>query len=233
MTVPKDLLHPAVASFIESMLRPVYTKNIDDPVGFVTLFGDRTIMYGDQVNYLGMTIDKSWAHYLDKIRVISTLDDFYQPFNKDRMKSPFAKPKTVGESMLRFWTGIKLHTVDLDTQKSFKLRELKARIQHKKSILKDNINYPNVRDDDFIELKALVDELKTFSQGGLVSKEKPHDVTSTEGQMRRLLREQNKLTDLQLPRQSKEEWLAKVKANTNRSLDATAWAKGGYYKRIN
>jgi len=232
MTVPKDLLHPAVASFIESMLRPVYKKNIDDPVGFVTLFGDRTIMYGDQVNYLGMTIDKSWAHYLDKIRVISTLDDFYQPFNKDRMKSPFAKPKTVGESMLRFWTGIKLHTVDLDKQKSFKINELRARIQHKKSILKDNIDYPNVRDDDFIELKALADELKTFSQGGLVSKEKPHDVTSTEGQMRRLLREQNKLTDLQLPRQSKEEWLAKVKANTNRSLDATAWAKGGYYKRI-
>jgi len=65
-----------------------------------------------------------------------------------------------------------------------------------------------------------------YNQGGYV------DVVDE--QMQRLLTEQNKRTDLQLPRQSKEEWLAKVKANTNRSLDATAemgYAKGGYYRR--
>jgi len=167
-TVPTDLLHPVVASFMESSLRPTYTKNIEEPTGFTTLFGDRQIKYGEVMNYMGITMDKSTAHYLDKIRVLSTLDDFYQPFNEDRMKSPFAKPKTAEEALIRFFTGIKLHTADFKAQKSFRVRELEAQIKNRKDILKKNFPY-DVQDKDFKKIKNLLNQFKQFRRGGLVT----------------------------------------------------------------
>jgi len=168
-SVPTDLLHPVVASFIESNLRPTYTKNVNDPTGFITLFGDRQIKYGEVMNYMGITMDKSTAHYLDKLRVLSTIDDFYQPFNEDRMKSPFAQPKTAEEALVRFFTGIKLHTVDFKTQRNFKFKELEAQIENQKGILKKNLPYPSVKDKDFKEIKNLLDQFKQFNKGGLVT----------------------------------------------------------------
>jgi hypothetical protein len=115
-----DLLHPTLKIGLEML-----TGELDDE-GYVTdLFSGQKLHPEMQTDYFFGSTAETTKHYLNNIRVLSTLDEFIRAYYNEKGEgtkklSPFVKePKTIEEAFIAFFTGVRTFSVDLNEQKLF------------------------------------------------------------------------------------------------------------------
>ena len=115
-----DNLHPA--------LKVLYEMTSADEKGYVTdLFTGQKLHPELTADFAGVDMPETVAHYLSNIRLLATIDDFYQVYLTETGQapekiSPFAgKKKTAEEALIQFLTGFRTYAADLNNNRLFYL----------------------------------------------------------------------------------------------------------------
>lgn len=168
-----DLLHPVLKVGLE-----MFTATTDEK-GYVTdLFSGQKLHSELQTDYLFGTTSETTKHYLNNLRVLSTLDEFVRAYYNEKGEgpkkiSPFVKePKTIEEALASFFTGVRIFSTDLENQKLFWMKGKEKESQLYKELV--GKSFKKGRPIEEIEklIEKSVDpikELPTFRRGGLVA----------------------------------------------------------------
>ena len=169
-----DLLHP--------VLKVLYEQAGADEDGYITdTFSGQKLHPELNTDYMfgwdgnRMRVSQTTKHYLNNLRVLSTIDDFITSYyinqypDKKRITMFGRKPTTIEESLLAFITGVRSFSVDLENQKLFAtFDDANASDLYIKLV---NEAIKNRAPDSEIEelMQKSVDSIKGMSKGGVVS----------------------------------------------------------------
>ena len=172
-----DLLHP--------VLKVLYEQAGADEDGYITdTFSGQKLHPELNTDYMfgwdgnRMRVSQTTKHYLNNLRVLSTIDDFITSYyinqypDKKRITMFGRKPTTIEESLLAFITGVRSFSVDLENQKLFAtFDDANASDLYKKLV---NEAMKNRAPDSEIEelMQKSVDSISGMSKGGVVSQMK-------------------------------------------------------------
>ena len=163
-----DNLHPA--------LKILYEMTSANKEGYVTdLFTGQQLHPDLNVDFAGVNMGETTAHYLSNIRLLSTIDDFYQTYLAETGQapekiSPFSgKNKTAEEAFIQFLTGFRTYATNLDNQRLFYIKGKVGETEQKKKLYETSVRrgtpQPELKEQS---IEAIGEIRNAKSKGGML-----------------------------------------------------------------